>query len=202
MFSSMVLKRLTEGFVDNDEVNGYAILCLPNFTIIPDDRSGLKTQGRYEYREAEAYDDEESFELIKGDDNYLGGFYVNAAYVAAGLVAACQSPDFLRERKLSIIPDKSLNIPGVRFDLERHFNQIEANMSIEVGGYSGNVKEEINENQFGFVFASEGGAKTRVMKARCLKKKEDDTFEPLFMCTTETYIHRLFKYNYINNIIL
>ena len=191
-------KKATESFVENDEVNKYMIPCIPNFTVVPESRSRIKSQGMYHYTAPEAVNDSELLKYQKKGDINLGGFYINAAYVAAGIVCACQSPDYLSEHHLKIVTGKE--VPGVRFDLEEHFKDIDVKLGIEVGGYSESVKNEINDKQFGFVFASEGGVKSRVMKARCLKKTEEDEFEPIFVTTTYTYIERFYKNNNVNNI--
>lgn len=193
-------KNATEKFVLDEEVNKYFIPCLPNFTVVPESKSRLKSQGEYGYQAAEAVNDDEEVSFIDKGYLDLGGFYVNAGYIAAGIVAACQSPDYLLSKKIKIITDAGVSIPGVRFDLERHFDKIDVKMGIEVGGYTEKVKDEINEEQYGFVFASEGGAKTHIMKARNLKKTENGDYEPLFVTSTYTYIERLYKYNYTNNI--
>lgn len=193
-------KDATEKFVLDEEVNKYFIPCLPNFTVVPESKSRLKSQGEYEYQPAETINDDEKASFIDKGYLDLGGFYVNAAYIAAGIVAACQSPDYLASKKIKIVTDTGVSIPGVRFDLERHFDKIDVKMGIEVGGYTEKVKDEINEEQYGFVFASEGGAKTHIMKARSLKKTENGDYEPLFVTSTYTYIERLYKYNYTNNI--
>lgn len=190
-------KDATERFVDNEEINKFMIPCIPNFTIVPENKSRIRSQGEYSYIAAEAVNDEEKIEYTSDGYIELGGFYVNAAYIAAGIVCACQSPDYLREKKLNVVSEK--NIPGVRFDIENHFDKIDVKMGVEVGGYTEKVKNEINDEQFGFVFTSEGGDKARVMKARCLKKTED-VFEPIFVTSTYTYIERLYKSNNINNI--
>ena len=193
-------KEATSKFVEDEEVNKYFIPCLPNFTVIPECQSRLSSQGEYKYQAAEAVNDDE--EILFIDKGYidLGGFYVNAAYVAAGIITACQSPDYLLSKNIKIVVDSGVSIPGVRFDLERHFDKIDVKMGIEVGGYTEKVKDKINEDQFGFVFVSEGGAKTHIMKARNLKKTDNGDYEPMFVTSTYTYIERLYKYNHINNI--
>ncbi len=193
-------KNATKKFVLDEEVNKYFIPCLPNFTVVPESKSRLKSQGEYVYQAAEAVNDDEEVSFIDKGYLELGGFYVNAGYIAAGIVAACQSPDYLLSKKIKIVTDVGVSIPGVRFDLERHFDKIDVKMGIEVGGYTEKVKDEINEEQYGFVFASEGGAKTHIMKARNLKRTENGDYEPLFVTSTYTYIERLYKYNYTNNI--
>lgn len=192
-------KKSTEKFIYDEEVNKYFIPCIPNFTVVPESKSRLMSQGEYDCQMAEAINDKDSAEFIDKGYLELGGFYVNSAYIAAGIVTACQSPDYLAEKKIKIVSDRNVSIPGVRFDLERHFDKIDVKMGIEVGGYTEKVKNEINEGQYGFVFVSEGGAKTHVMKARTLKKAENGDFEPIFVTSTYTYIERLYKINFVNN---
>ena len=130
----------------------YAIPCIPNFTIIPKDKSGVILDRRMIINE------DESVELSKEAEDvmklWIDGVYVGAAYVAAGLVAAYQSPDYLKEKfGRGVDPE----LPGVRFDIEAddHSLAVRTMMAKEITGFTNAIKADINRKNFGFVFSSE-----------------------------------------------
>jgi hypothetical protein len=68
----------------------YAIPCIPNFTIIPKDKSGVILDNRMVVTEQNtAVLSKEKEDIMK---IWIDGVYIGAAYVAAGLVADYQSP--------------------------------------------------------------------------------------------------------------
>ena len=72
----------------------FIVPCIPNATIIPKDKSGLVLDKRMVM-------DEEGNVSLSGEKEdimklWIDGVYVGAAYIAAGLVAAYQCPDYLK----------------------------------------------------------------------------------------------------------
>lgn len=57
---------------------------------------------------------------------WLEGVYVGAAYEAAGIVAAWQCPEYLKQR----FRNTSMEYPGVRFDVEANDNALLATTSM------------------------------------------------------------------------
>lgn len=130
----------------------YAIPCIPNFTVIPKDKSGVILDNKmYITEQNTAALSKEKEDVMK---IWIDGVYIGAAYVAAGLVAAYQSPDYLKEVFKKNVDDE---LPGVRFDIESgdHALQVRTTMAKEITGYTNDIKSDINRKNFGFVFSSE-----------------------------------------------
>lgn len=181
------------------EFSEYAIPCLPNFTIIPKDRSGVVLDSRMVIDE-----DTGAVELSKEKEDimklWIDGVYVGAAYVAAGIVAAYQCPEYLKNKFGRVQLD--MDLPGVRFDIESDNHGLVActTMAKEITGFTSNVKNEINRKNFGFVFSSEnatykGNAITSIMvyKARNLMS-DGYMYEPIYKTQVTNYIERVLRH--------
>ena len=175
----------------------YLIPCVPNFTIIPKDKSGVKLESRMIVNENEAA------ELSKAKEDimklWIDGVYIGAAYVAAGFVASYQSPEYLKEY---FKKDVDTELPGVRFDIEAKNNslKIHTTMSKEITGFTNSVKDDINKRGFGFVFSSENAvldgeniSHIMVYKARNLKLS-GGSYEPIYKTQTANYIERILRH--------
>lgn len=176
----------------------FAIPCLPNFTIIPKDKSGVIIDSKMvvvgENKAALSKEKEDIMKL------WIEGVYIGAAYVAAGLVAAYQCPGYLKEKlKKNIDP----LTPGVRVDLEADVNalKITSTLAKEITGFTNNIKDEINRKNFGFIFSSENasvdGAEIKqimVYKARNLLTDGRD-YEPIYKTLVTTYIERVLRHD-------
>ena len=175
----------------------YAIPCIPNFTIIPKDKSGVILDRRMVMNE------DESVELSRESEDvmklWIDGVYVGAAYVAAGLVAAYQSPEYLKEKfGRGVDPE----LPGVRFDIEAddHSLAVRTMMAKEITGFTNAIKADINRKNFGFVFSSENAVynglnvtDVMVYKARNLLS-DGAVFEPIYKTQVTTYIERVLRH--------
>ena len=129
----------------------FVVPCIPNATIIPKDKSGLILDKRMVMDEdGNVALSEEKEDIMK---MWLEGIYVGAAYEAAGIVAAWQCPEYLKERFNST----SMEYPGVRFDVEADDNALLATTSMtkEISGFTNAIKNSINHTGFGFVFSSD-----------------------------------------------
>ncbi|MGN0330892.1 MAG: transcriptional regulator [Kineothrix sp.] len=175
----------------------YAIPCIPNFTIIPKDKSGVILDRRMVINEEDVVElSKESEDIMK---LWIDGVYVGAAYVAAGLVAAYQSPDYLKEKfGKGVDPE----LPGVRFDIEAddHSLAVRTIMAKEITGFTNSIKADINRKNFGFVFSSEnavyqGKDITNIMvyKARNLLN-DGAVYEPIYKTQVTTYIERVLRH--------
>lgn len=90
----------------------FVVPCIPNVTVIPKDKSGLVLDKRMILdSEGNAALSSEKEDVMK---MWLEGIYVGAAYEAAGMVAAWQCPEYLKQR----FRNTSMEYPGVRFDIE------------------------------------------------------------------------------------
>lgn len=180
----------------------FLIPCIPNITIIPKDKSGIildkKMVVRGETGRETAKLSEEQEDIAK---LWIEGIYVGGAYIAAGLVAAWQDPEFLKQK---LRKNVSPAYPAVRFDIESddHALRVPTTMSLEITGFTNTVKSDINSQNFGFVFASESAkvdgkplTYITVYKARSLMFSEEHrTFEPLFKTLHATFVERILRY--------
>ena len=151
----------------------YAIPCIPNFTIIPKDKSGVILDRRMVMNEDESVElSGEAEDVMK---LWIDGVYVGAAYVAAGLV---------------------------RFDIEAddHSLAVRTMMAKEITGFTNAIKADINRKNFGFVFSSENAVynglnvtDVMVYKARNLLS-DGAVFEPIYKTQVTSYIERIMRH--------
>lgn len=181
--------------ITRKDYSEFAIPCLPNFTIIPRDKSGVILDSRMVNGEVGAQISKEKEDILK---LWIEGVYIGAAYVAAGVVAAYQCPEFLKQYFRKVQGPN----PGVRFDIEAGNNSllVVTSMAKEITGFTNNIKDDINRNSFGFVFASENAqfkgkdiSRIMVYKARSLGTTEDG-YDPIFKTLISTYINRILRF--------
>lgn len=198
------LKLSTHGMEDylektqdlsNNDYSRYAIPCLPNFTVIPSNKSRVVLGSKAVVRSGgglEFSEDRDDFMKF-----WIYGVYISAAYVAAGIVAAYQCPNFLGSRFSNRVKRE---YPGVRFDIEANENAlyVPTTMPKEIAGYTTDTKNVINENKFGFVFSSDKNQlngnsvnQITVYKSRCMNESKNGGFESIFRETTRTYLYRM-----------
>lgn len=181
--------------LENTDYSRYAIPCLPNFTVIPSNKSRVVLGSKALKRE------DGSLEFSKDRDDFMKfwiyGVYISAAFVAAGIVAAYQCPNFLATKLGGRVKKE---YPGVRFDLEAGDNAfyVTTTMPKEIAGYTTETKNMINEHKYGFVFSSDknqlNGAAVNaitVYKSRCMNESKNGGFESIFRETTRTYLYRM-----------
>jgi len=179
------------------EFSEYAIPCMPNFTVIPKDKSGVVLDSLMLVNENDAAElSKEREDIMK---LWIDGVYIGGAYVAAGLVAAYQSPEYLKQVFKKDIADET---PGVRFDIESgdHPLRVYTTMAKEITGFTNNIKDQINRKGFGFVFSSENALygdnsinNIMVYKARSLMT-DGTTYEPIYKTQVTTYIERIMRH--------
>lgn len=179
--------------LENTNFSEYIIPALPNLTLIPKDKSGIKIDKKAIFnKDGVFFNEGEELEF------FLDGIYVDAAYVAAGIVAAYQCPSFLKERYKNVS-----NNPGVRFNIEAEDNSliVKTVMAREISGFTVDIKEEINNVNYGFIFSSEQSQyknekikNVTVYKARSLFKSSNNSYENIYKTLTTTYIERLLRF--------
>lgn len=180
----------------------FAIPVLPNFTVIPKNKSGVVLDSRMKVTEnnnAELSDAKEDIMRL-----WIEGVYINGAYVAAGFRAACQCAEFLKDRFMKERIKTALELPGVRFDIEAGNNSLitYTTMPKEITGFTNNIKSQINQKNFGWVFASENQSlngetitNISIYKARnLLYDTELSSFEPVYKTQVTTYIERILRF--------
>lgn len=180
----------------------FAIPVLPNFTVLPKNKSGVVLDSRMHIT------DNNGVELSEAKEDvirlWIEGVYIGGAYVAAGFRAACQCPEFLKNHFNMTKVRTDLELPGVRFDIEAGNNSLMAytTMPKEITGFTNTIKTQINQKNFGWVFASENASKDglaitniTVYKARnLLYDTENSTYEPIYKTQVTTYIERILRY--------
>ncbi len=175
----------------------YAIPCLPNFTIIPKEKSGVILDSKMKQSEkGGAMLSKEQEDILK---LWIEGVYLDASYVAAGIVSAYQCPEFLKDRFKNV----SRKYPGVRFDIEGGDNSLKVvtTMAKEITGFTNTIKDAINRNNFGFVFSSENAQidgktvkRITVYKARSLAMTDDGEFDSIYKTLVSTYVERMLRF--------
>lgn len=174
----------------------YVSCCMPNFTVVPKDKSGVVIDNKMTMTEEGAATlSKEREDIMK---LWIEGVYVGAAYVAAGVVAAYQCPEYLKD----YYANSSSKYPGVRYDLEAgdHSLRTVTTMAKEITGYTNTIKNAINAKNFGFMFASENsqleGKEVKnitIYKARTLAMA-DDAYDSLYKTMVSTYVERILRY--------
>lgn len=182
--------------LENQKYSEFLVPVIPNFTIIPKDKSGVILDYKMKYEEGGAVLCKEREDLLKF---WIEGVYIDGSYVAAGIIAATQCPSYLRERFSNV----SNNYPGVRFDIEWEDNGYKAKttMSKEISGFTNSIKDRINMFNYGFVFSSDSAHVNKeyiknivVYKARTLGRNSEGSYEALYKTLTTTYIERTLRF--------
>lgn len=178
----------------------FSIPCLPNFTVIPKNKSGVTLDKKM------CVVDNKRAELSKEKEDvmrlWIEGVYIGAAYVAAGFRAACQCPEYLKDHFRRQRVDGEL--PGVRYDLEAGNNSLCTctTMPKEITGFTNTIKNQINQKNFGWIFASENASlngrnisQITVYKARNLLYDPIwPSYEPVYKTQATTYIERMLRH--------
>lgn len=184
-------------YLQRKDYSEYVSCCLPNFTIVPREKSGVIIDNRMQVNEAGGVAlSKEREDILK---LWIEGVYVGAAYVAAGVVAAYQCPEYLK----TCFKNVSAKYPGVRFDIEADDNALKVltTMAQEITGYTNAIKGAINNKGFGFVFASENSQldgkdikRVTVYKARTMAMV-DDVYDSVYKTLVSTYVERMLRFH-------
>lgn len=174
----------------------FAIPCLPNFTVIPKEKSGVILDKKMILSESGSAElSREKEDILK---LWIEGVYIGASYIAAGIVAAYQCPEYLKE----FCGNTFSEYPGVRFDIESKDNplKVKTTLAKEISGFTNDIKNSINRKNFGFIFSSENAQlngeeinQITVYKARSMQAVEND-FELLYKTLVTTYIERILRF--------
>jgi hypothetical protein len=172
----------------------YAIPCLPNMSVVPKNKSGVSLDSFMLVTEDGARLSTEKKDLLK---IWIEGVYISACYVASGLVAAYQCPEFLASRFKNV----SRDYPGVRFDIEAANNSLRTATTLakEISGYTSSTKDSINNKNFGFVFSSDNNqldgrdlTQITVYKARSMNFSNNE-YDSIYKTIVSTYITRMMQ---------
>lgn len=120
----------------------YTVLCYPNFTVIPLDESERKIVEAVSFEDAEV------------EDAYLNinSVYVHASFVAAGLVAASQDPEILRNKGYKIREE----LTCARFELEPAYEKFITGFNMEnFFNWPDALKKKLRSKPLGICFSSD-----------------------------------------------
>ena len=182
--------------LENQRYSEYLVPVIPNFTIIPKDKSGVILDAKMKYENEVAKLSKEKEDLLQF---WIEGVYIDGAYVAAGIIASMQCPSYLKERFANTSP----NYPGVRFDIEAEDNayKVKTTMAKEISGFTNSLKDKINQFNYGFIFSSDSVQVNKekiknitVYKARTLARNDEGMYESVYKTLTTTYIERILRY--------
>ena len=148
----------------------YAICCLPNFTIIPDEQRDVIINKKLVDAKCQK-------ELVSLK---IPAIYVEASYVAAGMVVGSQQKDMLLKKGFNVDP----GLTYVRFDFEEKdvAKRFQSNMCVENDlPVPKDMNDELLTNRFGFYFSDkripgEGGREIThcyVRNARTMAKNQE-----------------------------
>lgn len=163
--------------------NEYAVFAYPNFTILPREYTSIKVSAR----------------TVNGKTQdvrlNVPGIYVDAAYIAAGLVVGSQNPAYLKSKGYKI----NSGLPCVRFDLEAGENRLTLHtlMNQELKyRWASDIDQEIGDDHFGFCFCgnNKAGASLKnsyVYTARTMGMGKDGVYRPIYKRLTRDLIEQL-----------
>ena len=181
-FSGITVDAITKIQDKFSEMNNeHAVCALPNFTIM---KSGVVPVS-----------DEPNAPKIK-----VPAIYINASYVAAGLLVAVQQPDFWISRGFKNEVNFLTKNACVRIDLESNtvtqklLTKFNRERSIE---WSRDVIDALTKKRFGFVFSGDRKSNTEngnyitntyILNARTLGKTSNGEYKPLFAVLMKDFV--------------
>lgn len=124
----------------------YIYPCIPNFTLMPSEHTEYCLGRKITYSEWGEVCVKEQYVKI-----WLETIGIEAAYVAAGLMAACQCPGYLKER---FRRNTDMELPGVSYHImdDEHSKKTYSTMRMDVFRYQKEIVESLEQKSVGFVF--------------------------------------------------
>lgn len=178
-------------------VKDYLIPCYPNFTVIPKEEACLVVG--MELR----FDDLQETIEVQGEKRlWLDGIGVEASYVAAGIVAACQCPLFLEKYYRNSVY-KELPGVGYCFTEADHASRTTVDMVCETIEMSGEKTAEAIRRSRGILFGQRNG-KMMILTDRAFSYGVNHPVL-ISMIQTMNYIERVIQYetqDFKKNLIL
>ncbi len=185
-FTELTSKKVENHKKDFGSVDSeYAVFAYPNFTILPKEKGAVKIGTEY------------GNEIEKNVYITLPGIYLDACYVAAGMMVGIQNYKFLEAKGYYVNPQ----YPCVRFDIEEEENskRILTKLNREtITEMPKEIKDEIMSDRFGFVFADNrivyNGKiinNSYVLNARTLKKNENGIYKSIYKTLVRNFVNQL-----------
>lgn len=171
-----------------DEIEGkdYVIPCFPNFTVISKEDAYQIVGKKLDYNDLS-----ERIEVKEDNVVWLDTIGIGASYVAAGLLAACQCPEYLRGLFGNRV---NREIPGVayRFSENNNFLVTTSGMLSDSICFDEELENELIEWSRGILFGNKNG-KMSVLTERVLSYSRDNKLL-VPMIQTINYIERKIQY--------
>lgn len=189
-FVELTDRRVNEYKKDFESVNSeYAVFAYPNFTILPKEKNTVKIGTNYNVDE----DKEEGAYIC------VPGVYLEASYVACGMMVGVQNYRLLQGKGYKVKP----KYPCVRFDLEDSENSKKVTTKLNretTTEMQKQAKDAIMEDRFGFVFADnkivyEGKVlnNSYVLNARSLKRDDKGKYKSLYKTLVRSLVDQLLR---------
>lgn len=189
-FVELTDARVNEYKKDFESVNSeYAVFTYPNFTILPKERNTVKIGTEYiaeENRNVGAY-------------VVVPGIYLEASYVACGMMVGIQNYRLLQNKGYKVKP----KYPCVRFDLEVSENSKRVTTKLNretTTEMQKQTKDAIMEERFGFVFADnkiiyDGKVlnNSYILNARSLKRDDKGKYKNLYKTLVRNLVDQLLR---------
>ena len=157
----------------------HAVFAYPNFTLVRDIRIPI--------------DKREDSKLLD-----VSAVYVDAAYVAAGIVAASQQPEYLVKHGFNGKVDRQSVCVRLDIEEEELSNKILTKFNRELShAWAKDIFESISRDNFGFVFSGDSKFDSQrrqflensyVLLARTMKKNKDGIYQPIYKTLTNDFI--------------
>lgn len=180
--TDIAIKDIKEKLKELGIIYEHAVFAFPNFNLVRDDAKI-------------SLDERDDAEVIN-----IGSVYVDAAYVAAGLLVASQQPDYLLHHGFAGRIDGQ-NV-CVRLNLEEddfvanlctHFN-LELSSS-----WQKEIIDALADDRFGFVFSGDGKKvkvenetvdlkNSYIFSARTMLRNKDGIYQPIYKTLTNDFI--------------
>lgn len=189
-FIELTDSRVNQYKRDFESVNSeFAVFVYPNFTILPKEKNAVKIGTEYR-----AEEDREVGAFIT-----IPGIYLDASYVACGMMVGVQNFNLLKKKGYKVKP----KYPCVRFDLEDEGNskRVTTRMNRETTTeMQKEVKDAIMEERFGFVFADnkimfDGKVlnNSYVINTRSLKRDDNGKYKSLYKTLVRSFVDQLLR---------
>ncbi len=180
-----VLKEC-QSVLDEMRRKDYGIPCFPNFTVISEEDAYQIVGKKMDYNDLS-----ERIDVKEDNIVWLDNIGIGASYVAAGLVAACQCPEYLKGYFGNRVND---NYPGVsyRFSENNNYLVTTSGMLSESICFDEELENELIEWSRGILFGNKNG-KMAVLTERVLSYNRDNKLL-VSMIQTINYIERKIQY--------
>lgn len=171
---------------DKMENKDYLIPCFPNFTVVSAREACLNVGIKISF-----HSETGSVQVDEKKFMWLDEIGVEASYVAAGMVAACQCPEYLKKHYRRGVAE---NLPGVayRFSEKGHNLQTVTMMLSETTEYSEEFVEEAVQRSRGVLFGQKDGRMILLTDRAFSYSRTNNLL--IAMVQTATYMERIIQY--------